>query len=82
MFLFRFFNATARERQLQTDVDDLKSQLAAKDRIIAVKEVEIAELAAVVVRNQERLNTETALAIRRRAEHEGATHGRTDSSQG
>ena len=57
--------------ELQRRIDELEAELEAERRKVAVRDSEIAEQAAVIVRNHERVKAETALTIRGRAEQEG-----------
>lgn len=58
-------------RELQATVDKLQAQLDAERCTNEVLTVENQKLAAVVARDLERVKMETAIAARRRAEHEG-----------
>ncbi|NOY41582.1 MAG: hypothetical protein GXP26_07095 [Planctomycetes bacterium] len=70
--------AERREKQLRNQVAELESKLAAKDRAIAVNEAEIESLAAVIARDRQRVQAETATYVRQRAECEGTKNVSTD----
>lgn len=59
------------DKMLQGQVAQLKAELAAKERIIAVKDAELESMAAVIARDRERVKAETAAYSRQRAESEG-----------
>ncbi len=61
---------------------DLKSQIEAKDRVIAVMQAEIDSLAAVVARDRQRVAAECASLSRQRADAEGATSERNFEGNG
>lgn len=66
------FKQSRREQKLTKRVADLESQLAAKDRNIAVMQAEIDAMAAVIARDRQRVQAESAGYARQRAEYEGS----------
>ena len=72
----RSHTAERREKQLRKQIADLESQLATRDRTIAVMQVELDAMAGVIARDRERVKAESAAFARQRAECEG-THGQT-----
>lgn len=66
-------------RSLQKQVDRLSTELEAEKRKLIVANEEIKSLAAVIVRDRSRIQSETASYQRRRAEAEG-TDGRINQS--
>jgi hypothetical protein len=71
MFTRRTKSSDKRERQLREQVAELEAELAARDRTIGVMQVELDNLAAVVARDRQRVQAESATFTRQRAECEG-----------
>ncbi len=70
MFARRKKTSDKRERKLQERVAELEAELAARDRTIAVMQCELDSLSAVLARDRQRVQAESATFIRQRAECE------------
>ena len=64
-------NESAKVRRLQKQVADLTAELEAKDRVIQILETERDTMSAVIARDRQRVQAESAALARSRAEAEG-----------
>lgn len=69
------FRRKQRATKNQSRIAELESEVDALKRTLAVRDVEIQQLAALTARDRARVEAESAAFVRQRAEYE-AKHGR------
>ncbi len=76
-----FKKPTEKTRKLENKILDLEATIDAKDRQLAVAQVEIETMAAVIARDRDRIKSEGAAYGRLRAESEGLGESPDESSK-